>query len=69
MKATFTFDLPEEQDEYDIVSHARDWYGVVWDMAEAFRQLRKYDEKKYTDEVDALSNKFWELINEKGLTL
>lgn len=43
MKATLTFNLPEEQEEFDTAIKASDYKIVLWDIAqEIFRPARKH---------------------------
>ena len=43
MKATLTFNLPEEQEEFDTAIKAADYKIALWDIAqEIFRPARKH---------------------------
>jgi hypothetical protein len=71
MKATLTFDLPEEQDLFDTASHASDWRGVVEDMDEQLRKWIKYgNEFAAVDAaIEAARAKLHECIGDHGLRL
>jgi hypothetical protein len=43
MKATLTFDLPEEQEEFDLASNAGRYRTSLWEVSqEIFRPARKH---------------------------
>jgi len=42
MKAILKFDLPEEQNEFEMASNAFKWYSVAWDMDQYLRSQTKY---------------------------
>jgi hypothetical protein len=42
MKARLEFDLPEEQEEFEICHRARDLYCNLWDLAQQIRTWRKH---------------------------
>jgi len=41
-KATLTFDLPEEQSEFDIANNAGKYYSILWDLDQYLRNFIKY---------------------------
>ena len=44
MKATLEFNLPEDQEEFEIASKAMDWALMVWGIQEQIRTWNKYGE-------------------------
>ena len=44
MRATLTFELPEEKCELDIAVHAMDWAVFAWDLDQKLRGIIKYGE-------------------------
>jgi len=42
MKATLEFDLPEEREEFDMASHAADYYSALCDIDNHLRSIVKY---------------------------
>ena len=62
-KATITFDLPEEAEEYRMHVSAAKYLAALEDLAETFRTQRKYDGPVVTEK------RFWELLNENGVAL
>lgn len=45
MKATLEFNLPDDQEEYKIVSRALDMYHVVHELDQELRAKAKYSEE------------------------
>lgn len=45
-KVILEFNLPEEQDEYEITRSAGKMYSSLWDIQNYMRELRKYDERE-----------------------
>lgn len=71
MKATLTFDLPDEREEFDRhLKGAEDviTYRAALDtLREAFRQKRKHAEPETTwEQAEEL---FWKTLNEYGVSL
>ena len=70
-KITLTFDLPDEQDEYDDACHGDRWRHIVQDMERHLRDCAKYG-SSYHDVHEALvqlREKLYDLADEKGLHL
>ena len=42
MKATLTFDLPDEQDDFDNATNGAKWRVAMWDFRQALRQKYKH---------------------------
>jgi len=42
MKATLTFDLPEDNQEFKLATKASDWWNVCWQMDQWLRTQYKY---------------------------
>jgi hypothetical protein len=71
MKATFEFNLPEDQREYEIMNQANRTQSFLWDWSQ---QLRSWDKYGHTftsadDAVDKIREEFYRLINEHGINL
>lgn len=48
---------------------ATDCLSVLWDMDQHLRELVKYNENaKLSDAADKIRDKFWELMNEHGIS-
>ena len=44
MKATLTFNLPDDQAEYDFANNGSNYYTVIWDFDQLLRSEVKYNE-------------------------
>ena len=71
MKATLTFNLPEEKEELDDAINGTKWWCIVWEIDQKMRGIVKYD--SVSDEtaviVDGLRDHLRELTYDKGLIL
>jgi len=66
MKATLTFDLPEEQPEHLAAVHGMDWKLVAWRMNEFLRRCGKDD---INASVQQIEEHLHEQIDMLGLSL
>jgi hypothetical protein len=71
-KATITYNLPDEQDDFNNAVHASDYKAVIWDLDQKLRAKIKYDDtlnessaSAYQDARDMLRG----LISDYGVTL
>jgi FPC/CPF motif-containing protein YcgG len=73
MKAIFKFNLPEDQDEYDVFIKANDMHQIIWEMKQWLRSHTKYAPDDISDDtINALykcRDKFNELINDNNLEI
>tara|TARA_R100001460_G_scaffold18391_3_gene38991 strand:- start:468 stop:662 length:195 start_codon:yes stop_codon:yes gene_type:complete len=46
MKATLKYDLPDEQEEFDIAVKSRDYYNQLWEIDEYLRGLLKHGDRE-----------------------
>jgi len=73
MKAKLTFDLPEEQSEFNFATQGSDWWMVCWDMDQWLRSELKHpsdDMSKDTYQAyEECRNQLREFINERSLNL
>ena len=70
MKATLEFNLPEEQEEYDITMQAGKMHSVLWDFDQKLRGIVKWEKKGYNlNTVENLRDELHELMNDNGLEL
>jgi hypothetical protein len=44
MKARLEYNLPEDQEQFDIASKSMDWALLVWDIEQFMRNKIKYDQ-------------------------
>ena len=72
-KATLTFNLPEEQDEFDTANNARKYYSVIWDLDQYLRNFVKYPSDRedpiLTDTMAKVRDELWRLMKEYNLDL
>ena len=54
MKATFEFNLPDDQNDYDIMNQSTQMLRCLWDFSESLRAWEKYGHT-FTDADDAVS--------------
>ena len=69
MKATLTFDLPQDGSEYKIHSNATAYYGVITDLLGDLRAAIKYGETKNfpgmtTEQLQLIRERIYELADE-----
>ena len=74
MKATLEFNLPEDQDDFELATKGGKWYSIVWEMDQWLRTQYKYmpdeeySEDRYNAYVEA-REKLFELMKENGVNL
>jgi hypothetical protein len=64
-KAIFEFNLPEEQDEYDIMNQAPKVQRFLWEFSQQLRSWQKYGHqfKDASDAVNKIREEFYTLLN------
>ena len=64
-KATFTFDLPEEQNEYEVMSQSHKTQRFLWEFSQQLRNWQKYGhEFKDADHaLEKIRAEFYVLLN------
>lgn len=70
-KVTFSFDLPDEQHEYDITNQANKMQSFLWDFNQQLRAWQKYhhDFKSADDALDKIREEFYRLLNEHQINI
>lgn len=70
-KATFSFNLPDEQNEYEVMSQAPHMQRMLWDFSQQLRSWQKYhhDFKDANDALDKIREEFYRLINEHNINI
>ena len=63
-RATFSFNLPDEQNEYEIMSQASKMQSFLWDFSQQLRSWRKYhnDFKDSSDALSKITDEFYKLL-------
>jgi hypothetical protein len=70
-KIKMTFNLPEDQTEFDFAIQGGKMYSALWDISQELRTLWKYEELKQEewDMVERIRNKFYEILDENQIKL
>ena len=73
MKAKLTFDLPEEQSEFNFATQGSDWWNVCWEMDQWLRSQTKHAPDSMSEDTyrayEECRNQLREFINERSLNL
>ena len=71
MKAILEFNLPDDQNEFDLAIQGSKMYLALWDISQELRTLWKYEELN-EDEwnmVERIRDKFYEILDENQIKL
>tara|TARA_R100000353_G_C6495512_1_gene192823 strand:+ start:90 stop:314 length:225 start_codon:yes stop_codon:yes gene_type:complete len=63
VKAKLEFDLPEDEDAFNVASKAMDWALIAWDIEQQCRDWVKYDNHQFKTIEEALQG-VRDIINE-----
>lgn len=68
-KATLTFNLPEENGEYEVHINGPKYHTVLFEFANKLREKTKYAEPNdpETPGWEAARTAFWEICNDEGI--
>jgi hypothetical protein len=72
MKATLTFNLPDDQTEYDFANNGGYYYSVIWDFDQFLRSEVRYNEnitEAERDYAEMLREKLREILDENNVKL
>jgi hypothetical protein len=71
MKATLEFNLPDDQNEFDLAVQSGNMYAALWDISQELRTLWKYEELSEEEwkMVDKIRNKFFEILDDSQIKL
>ena len=71
MKAKLTFNLPEDQAEFDFAVQGSKMYSALWDISQELRTLLKYEELSEEEWkiVERIRNKFYEILDDSQIKL
>ncbi len=72
MKAILEFNLPDDQDEYELANKGAKMYSVLWELDQSLRAKTKYapddlPEDKY-DAYQEIREELRELMSESGVS-
>jgi hypothetical protein len=70
-KIILEFNLPEEQDEYELAHNAAKFYDCLYNFSQELRTWYKHghDFKDADDAVEKIREKFYEELNDNNVTL
>ena len=63
MKAKLEFDLPKDEEQFNVASKAMDWALIAWDIEQQCRDWVKYDNHQFKTIEEALQG-VRDIINE-----
>lgn len=68
-KATLTYDLPEEQTDFAMATHATDMWAVLDKLDNEFRSHLKYNSRPewHSDTIEDVRKLLWEMRQEHGI--
>lgn len=71
MKATFEFNLPEDQHEYEVMNQASKMQSFLWDFSQQLRSWYKYhhDFKDANDALNQIRDEFYRLLNDHEVNI
>jgi hypothetical protein len=71
MKATLTFDLPEERSEHHDAIHGGEWRGIVWDFDQWLKGRLKHSELNQTEAeiLEEIRDKIYEIVGDYSLDI
>ena len=67
MKTTITFNLPEDDYEYNLANSAGDMASFMWDFQQYLRSQWKYADTP--DDIEAIYNKWFEMLGDNNINL
>jgi hypothetical protein len=71
MKAKLTFNLPEDQAEFDFATQGSKMYSALHELSQELRTLWKYEEldEKEWNMVERIRNKFYDILDDHQIKL
>jgi len=73
MKATLEFNLPDDQQEYDLANNGLNFWHVLWELDQELRANTKYAPDDMTDDdydvYQKIRDKLHELMNDYNVNL
>ena len=71
MKAIIEFELPEDQEEYEMANNASKMYTALWDIKQLFRSTLKYNpmglNSKELEQWEAMRSDFFDILDSNDL--
>jgi hypothetical protein len=73
MKAIIEFELPQDQEEYEMANNASKMYTALWDIKQLFRSTLKYNPAGLNDEQleqwEIMRGEFFDILDNNDLKL
>jgi len=73
MKAILEFELPEDEQEYEMANNASKMYMALWDIRQLFRSKLKYNSDGLNDEQleqwEEMRGNFFDILDNNNLNL
>ena len=71
MKILFEFNMPEDKDDFTACSNGKDYYLVLWNLAQYLRNKLKYEiySTEYTKALEDVQERLVELMNKQEVSL
>ena len=68
MKAILEFNLPEDEEEFNVAAKSMDWALLAWDIDQSIRSLLKYHPEEYdTKTLEHIKEEILNIMEERGL--
>ncbi len=68
MKAILEFNLPADEEQFNVASKAMEWALLAWDPDQMLRKLVKYHPEEYDHKaLDHIREEIHNIMEEKGL--
>ena len=73
MKAILKFELPDDQEEYELAVNAPKMYSALWDIKQLIRSKLKYNPDGLTDvelrQWEVIQDEFYCILNQQNIKL
>ena len=73
MKAIIEFELPKDQQEYEMANNASKMYTALWDIKQLFRSTLKYNPTGLNDQQlqqwEGMRGNFFDILENNDLKL
>ena len=68
-KGILQFDLPDEQEDFDLAVNAWKYSHVLYEIDQYLRSLVKYEAEgaEVADVAEGIRDRLWQLLNEEGI--
>ena len=68
MKANLEYNLPEDQEQFNVASKGMEWALLAWDLDQMVRKLVKYRPEEYDIKtLEHIKDELRDLMEERGL--